>query len=75
MSGYPEDALQEVDGFQIETDFVSKPFTSAVLAARVAAKLRSSADAMVESSPPHRGALPGGPTGVSRASGYPAVAE
>ncbi len=75
MSGYPEDALQEVDGFQIETDFVSKPFTSAVLATRVAAKLRSAVDAMVESSLPHRGALPGGPTDALRASGYPAVAE
>jgi DNA-binding response OmpR family regulator len=39
MSGYPEDALQEVDGFQIETDFVAKPFTSAVLASKIAAKL------------------------------------
>jgi DNA-binding response OmpR family regulator len=64
-----------VDGFQIETDFVSKPFTSAVLATRVAAKLRSAVDAMVESSLPHRGALPGGPTDALRASGYPAVAE
>ena len=39
MSGYPEDALAEVPGLQLETDFVAKPFASATLARRVAEKL------------------------------------
>ncbi len=39
MSGYPEDALSEVTGLQIETDFLAKPFANATLATRVAAKL------------------------------------
>ncbi len=39
MSGYPEDALAEVKGLQLETDFVAKPFVSATLAQRVADKL------------------------------------
>ncbi len=39
MSGYPEDALSEVTGLRIETDFLAKPFTNATLATRVAAKL------------------------------------
>ncbi len=43
MSGYPEGALAEVAGLQIETDFLSKPFNSSVLAARVAAKLGAAA--------------------------------
>jgi len=45
MSGYPEDALREVDGLQIETDFVGKPFTNTALATRVAAKLREALEA------------------------------
>jgi two-component system, cell cycle sensor histidine kinase and response regulator CckA len=44
MSGYPEDALTEVAGLQIETDFVAKPFTSTMLAQRVAAKLGGAAE-------------------------------
>ncbi len=39
MSGYPEDALAEVKGLHLETDFVAKPFTSSVLARRVSEKL------------------------------------
>lgn len=39
MSGDPEDALNEVSGLQVETDFVAKPFTYAMLAKRAAAKL------------------------------------
>lgn len=39
MSGYPEDALGEVEGFQLETDFIAKPFTSDALARRVSDKL------------------------------------
>ncbi len=39
MSGYPEDALEEVRGLNIETDFLAKPFTSAAMARRVALKL------------------------------------
>jgi len=39
MSGYPEDALEEADGLRLETDFVAKPFTSAVLARKIADKL------------------------------------
>ena len=39
MSGYPEDALTEVEGLRLETDFVAKPFTSALLARRVSEKL------------------------------------
>jgi two-component system cell cycle sensor histidine kinase/response regulator CckA len=39
MSGYPEDALREVPGLHLETDFLAKPFSRAVLATRVAAKL------------------------------------
>ena len=42
MSGYPEDALTEVEGLHLETDFVAKPFTSALLARRVSEKLRVS---------------------------------
>jgi CheY-like chemotaxis protein len=41
MSGYPEDALAEVAGFHLETDFIAKPFASAALAQRVTAKLAS----------------------------------
>ena len=39
MSGYPEDALAQVQGLRLETDFVAKPFTSAILARRVSEKL------------------------------------
>jgi two-component system, cell cycle sensor histidine kinase and response regulator CckA len=39
MSGYPEDALGEVEGLQLETDFIAKPFTSEALARRVSDKL------------------------------------
>lgn len=39
MSGYPEDALSEVDGLRVETDFVAKPFTYAGLAGRVGGKV------------------------------------
>jgi PAS domain S-box-containing protein len=39
MSGYPEDALSEADGLRLETDFVAKPFTSAVLARKISDKL------------------------------------
>ncbi len=39
MSGYPEDALGEVEGLQPETDFIAKPFTSDALARRVSDKL------------------------------------
>jgi two-component system, cell cycle sensor histidine kinase and response regulator CckA len=46
MSGYPEDALTEVVGLQIETDFVAKPFTGATLAQRVAEKLRAGGGAV-----------------------------
>ncbi len=48
MSGYPEDALTEVDGLSLETDFIAKPFSSAALMQRVSAKLasRGSADAL-----------------------------
>jgi PAS domain S-box-containing protein len=35
MSGYPEDALTRVSGFVMERDFLAKPFSSAVLLARV----------------------------------------
>jgi PAS domain S-box-containing protein len=35
MSGYPEDALASVSGFVLERDFLAKPFSSAVLLARV----------------------------------------
>lgn len=41
LSGYPEDALAEVDGLQLETDFIAKPFSSAALAQRVSAELAS----------------------------------
>ena len=40
MSGYPEDALAEVQGLHLESDFVAKPFTSGVLARRISDKLR-----------------------------------
>ncbi len=39
MSGYPEDALAEVKGLQLDTDFVAKPFASATLAQRIADKI------------------------------------
>jgi PAS domain S-box-containing protein len=39
MSGYPEDALAEVEGLRVETDFVAKPFSSALLAQRISEKL------------------------------------
>jgi CheY-like chemotaxis protein len=39
MSGYPADALSEVSGLQLETDFIAKPFASAALLQRVAMKL------------------------------------
>ena len=39
MSGYPEDALAQVQGLHLETDFVAKPFTSTILARRVSEKL------------------------------------
>ncbi len=39
MSGYPEDALEEADGLRLETDFLAKPFTSVMLADKVAGKL------------------------------------
>lgn len=40
MSGYPEDALAEVQGLHLESDFVAKPFTSGLLARRISDKLR-----------------------------------
>ncbi len=43
MSGYPEDALGEVAGFHLATDFIAKPFTSAALARRVSDKLAAAA--------------------------------
>ncbi|MDZ7632526.1 MAG: response regulator [Gemmatimonadaceae bacterium] len=43
MSGYPEDALSEVAGLHLETDFIAKPFTSAQLARRVSDKLAAAA--------------------------------
>ena len=49
MSGYPEDALAEVQGLHLETDFVAKPFTSALLARRVSEKLGASCSVIVES--------------------------
>jgi two-component system, cell cycle sensor histidine kinase and response regulator CckA len=39
MSGYPEDALAQVQGLHLETDFVAKPFTSAILGRRLSEKL------------------------------------
>ncbi|MCC7054913.1 MAG: response regulator [Gemmatimonadaceae bacterium] len=39
MSGYPEEALEAVPGFNLETDFLSKPFAASRLAASVAHKL------------------------------------
>ena len=39
MSGYPEDALAEVQGLNLETDFIAKPFTSATLGACVLRKI------------------------------------
>ena len=39
MSGYPEDALEEADGLRLETDFIAKPFTTAMLAQKIAEKL------------------------------------
>ena len=45
MSGYPEDALAEVKGLQLETDFVAKPFTIVTLARRIADKIGSAISA------------------------------
>ncbi len=45
MSGYPEDALAEVPGLHLDTDFLSKPFSSELLARRVADKLAAVAPA------------------------------
>ncbi len=42
MSGYPEDALAEAEGLCIETDFLPKPFTSAVLSRKVTDKVATS---------------------------------
>jgi two-component system, cell cycle sensor histidine kinase and response regulator CckA len=42
MSGYPEDALEEVEGLQLETDFIAKPFGADALARSIAAKLAPS---------------------------------
>lgn len=41
MSGYPEDALAEVSGLNLQTDFIAKPFSSVALAERIADKLAS----------------------------------
>lgn len=55
MSGYPEDALSEVTGLQIETDFLAKPFANATLATRVAAKLGGPVARYGVEAPPHEG--------------------
>lgn len=39
MSGYPEDALEEVRDLALESDFLPKPFSSELLARRVADKV------------------------------------
>ncbi len=55
MSGYPEDALSEVTGLQIETDVLAKPFANATLATRVAAKLGGPVARYGVEAPPHEG--------------------
>ena len=39
MSGYPEESLESVSGFNLDTDFLAKPFSSARLARCIAQKL------------------------------------
>ena len=48
MSGYPEESLEAVPGFNLDTDFLAKPFASAHLARNLAQKLGTTRAALSE---------------------------